>query len=358
MRILALLLSLILPLSGGAMGFTAFVESSEFFSVAALDGMNSLLAESGLILLSEGYDLTLGRELLLWARDGVMASGSAAAMLESIAMEGSALDMAATLGEALAEFEAERQDAVDLQEAGTARKYLRYVVDDEAWMENREQLATLLRLPALARSEIAGKATFRRYFDREGQEFGAYFYTEKLLLDGVTREVRLEYGFQPQKGLYLAFRCPDSKGKTNTRISAHAKWNGEGWTVSGEVRAADGTYTAQGKTNSSLTLNASRKEGGVTRTHSLTLWPGDSAADFEYVNDKTLILTGTVYYAPAELAEREMPATIGAIEDVSAALTKPLLRVLRQAAPDSWQQILHGLSSSVWIDAQKEEENP
>ena len=355
MRILAILLSLILSLPGVALRFGADVHSSQTFSEEALDGMNALLAGAELVLSPAGYDLSMGDQLLLWARNGMLAAGDAHAPLEAETLEGTALERARALGALLAEWEIEKQDTIDLQEAGSARKYLRYVLGEDGWSRMWPQMAEILGLPELAGAAITGKGTLRRYFDRDGQEFGAYFYAEKLHLNGVTREVRLEYGFQPEKGLYLAFRCPDTRGQDNTRISLRAKRSGTGWTVTGELRENSGTYTIKGKTDGKLTLQASRKVNGKTAADSLALQITEGSAAYEYISNKITVLTGTLYWTPAVLPERDVPAASGTLEDVAAAVARPLLSILRQAAPDSWQQVLHDLSPAAWIDAQKED---
>ena len=356
MKILALLLSLILSLPGGTLCFSAWVEGSDVFSVAALDGMNAALADARLVLSPEGYDLWSGDDLILWARPGVIASGDAAAPFDLPGTAETALEKARALGALLAEWEVEKQETVDLQEAGTARRYLRYVLGEEGFARMIPRIAELLELPALAEASITGKATLRRYFDREGNEFGAYFYAEKLHLNGVTREVRLEYGYQPEKGLYLAFRCPDSKGQTNTRLSLHMKRTEKGWSVTGEARDGTGVYTAQGRTYGTLTLTAAQKEEGKTLHHTLALDVLEDGADFAYTREKTLLLTGTMRWNAETLPDRVADAARNRLSDVAAAFAGRLLEALRQAAPDSWQQILHDMSPLAWVNAQKEEQ--
>ena len=126
--------------------------------------------------------------------------------------------------------------------------------------------------------------------------------------------------------------------------------------MNAEARDGSGTYTAKGKTDGKLTLEASRKVNGKTETDSLALQMAEGGADYAYTRNKVLMLTGTLRWGPGELPARELPETGAAVEDVAAAMAGPLLSVLRQAAPDSWQQILHALSPEAWIDAQKEDE--
>ena len=357
MRILAVLLSLILSLPGGALRFGARVDSSRLLSDGALAGLNTLLAGTQLILSPAGYDLLWEDQPLLWTRDGVIASGDVCAPLDMQTVHGTALEKAQALGALLAEWETEKQDSVDLQEAGTARTYLRYVLGEDGWSRMWPRAAALLGLSEWAGAAITGKATLRRYFNRDGQEIGAYFYAEKLRLNDVTREVRLEYGYQPEKGLYLSFRCPAAKEQDNVRISLHMKRSGEGWTVNGELRDTNGAYTAKGKTDGRFTLTASLKQNGKTLSSGLTLQMAEGSAAFDCQNNKTTVLTGTVYWARADLPERNPPAASGTVDDVADAMARPLLLALRQAAPDSWQQILHALSPTAWIDAQKEDES-
>ena len=358
MRILILLLSLIITLPSDALRFTGSVEESDFFSAQAIDELNALLRDTALTLSADGYDLTLSGDPALWARsDGVIASGKDAAPLEVPSDDADALTLARQIGKLLSEWETEREDAVDLQEAGTARTQLRYVLGEDGWARMWPRAAAILGLDAYAEATITGKATFKRYFDRHGQEFGAYFYAEKVHWGGKTREIRLEYAAQPEKGIYLAFRCPDGKG-ANTRVALHAKYNGGGWTVNAEASetAANSQLSCslEGRTDGELTAEYAQKRNGKKTARALTLQLRGEEADYLLSDGQKTLAAGVIAWHKAALPERSAAAD-GTEEAVAAAFAHSLLNAIRQYAPESWQQILYMLSPQAWADIHKED---
>lgn len=369
MRYLALLLSLILSLDLGCARLTFTAEKSDVLSAEALTALSTLLDETELTASPAGYDVTAGGELLLWARlnggEGAVVCGDAALPLAGeTAQTGGMRDAQRELGELLKKWEESSAKTADLKEAGTARRQLVYTLSAAEWTRIWPRVTETLRayVPAAAeleKIELLSKGIFKRYFDKEGQEIGAYFYAEKARMGEETRELRLEYGWQPDKGLYLVFRCPDPKGKNNLRIALHAKYNGTGWTLNGEMRhlmdADADVYTLSGKTNGKITLGLSRKRDGRAVPYEIVLQPGEKSAAYTYFRSKRLVLSGAVRWQKAELPERTLPEAMDTEEAFSAALAARLLPLMTSASPEGWQQLLHYLATDALIRAQGEE---
>ena len=340
MRVLALLLSLFLSLPTGGVRLTLTAEKSDLLPAGALSGMQSVLSGLALTLSAAGCDVTYGDELLLAARPGALFTADTAA---SLPME-TPPDLDA-LWEILEPWRTEVGETADLQEAGKARSQAVYVLSAEDWQ-------------ALGMAgTIAEKATFKRYFDANGQILGGYFYTAALRLGDETREVRLQYGYQPEKGLYLAFRCPDEGQKNNLRISLHGRRTADGWTLEGELRRVTGgqttVYAIKGKTEGKLTLTSSEKVNGRTVKHTLSLNMGAGTAEYRLTKGENLQLAGRAAWEAAELPRRDIPENTGEIAD---SLAARLMAILRDAAPENWQQVLHALAAEALIDAQKKGE--
>lgn len=362
MKVLVWLLSLLLALPAGETQFAFTADGGQTLSEAALAGLSAVLAETRLTLGADGCDLTCDGVPLAWARTGLIGSGDVAASTEMPGLSGTAIDLAQALGRLLAPWETEKTDTIDLQEAGSARRRLQYVLGEEGWGRMAPQMADLLGIEALSDSTLTGKATFRRYFDRADQEIGAYFYAEKLRLEGVTREVRLEYGLQLDRGFYLAFRCPDSRGTTNTRLSIHLKRTQTGWTGSAEVRetlsGGSSQWTLKGSLPGTLTLEGGRKLDGVSHKYALSLKTAEGEGAYAWTVDGARLLEGGVTWQPGALADRREISANADIAQVSAALAADLLDILRSAAPESWQQLLFAALPTAWIDVQKEDPIP
>ena len=235
MRVLALLLSLFLSLPAGGLRLTLTAEKSDLLSAGALSGLQSFLSGMALTFAADGAEVTYGDELLLAARPGFLFTDDLSAPQPVEAVP----DLDA-LWEVLEPWKTEKEETADLQEAGKVRSQAVYILTAEDW--------AALGFPG----KIAEKATFKRYFDGNGQPMGAYFYTASLQTEEQAREVRLEYGYQPDRGLYLAFRCPDSRGDDDTRLTLRARNSGGQWTINSEMRLVrngeTGTLTVSGRT--------------------------------------------------------------------------------------------------------------
>ena len=339
-RVLALLLSLFLSLPAGGLRLTLTAEKSDLLSAGALSGLQSVLSGMALTLAADGAEVIYGDELLLAARPGFLFTDDLSAPQPVEAVP----DLE-TLWNILEPWKAEKEETADLQEAGKARSQAVYILTAEDW--------AALGFPG----KIAEKATFKRYFDGNGQPLGAYFYTASLQTEEQTREVRLEYGYRAEKGLYLAFRCPDEAQKNNLRISLHGRKTASGWTLEGELRrGADGettVYAVKGSTAGKLTLTGNEKIKGRTVKRTLTLTRSQDGAEYRLAKGDDLTLAGRVTWEAAELPDRPIPDTEG---NITEALAAHLAAILRAAAPESWQQLVHYLTVETLIDAQKKGE--
>lgn len=365
-RILAVLLSLLFALPEGGACLRLSVQKSDVLAAETAEAMDGILDRTLLALSPDGFDLTVDGEPLLWARrDGgsaVLVCGGRAAEIPVWTAGGDALAAGAALGKVLADRETEKALQTDLQEAGNARSQAVYVLSAGEWAAVWDQVCAVLPDGIPRDVTFADKGTFRRYFDRDGREMGGYFYTSALEAGGVMREVRLEYGITPDKGFYLAFRCPDSAEKTNVRVSLHGRKSSKGWTLNGECRETDGgdsrVLSLSGKTWEKLTLKETRKENGRTSSRSLVLAPGeDGRTDWKYSEADAQVLSGTAILQGGQLPSRPLPEGIGDTQELYDQLALRLLGILRSSAPDRWQQILHFLSSDTWT-APREEKKP
>ncbi|MBQ7455499.1 MAG: hypothetical protein IJS53_03550 [Clostridia bacterium] len=366
MQLLCLFLSVLLALPAPALRLTAAATGSDTLPAGALSALEAVLDQTALTLTADAFRLDHAGEALLSARLGeALCCNDAACALDGVSI-GSA-DLAQTaqaLGELLAPWEAQSEQAVDLQEAGSARTVFTYALTGEEWAELLPQAAALLGecLPgaeAIAGAEIVGKGTFKRYFDKDGREIGAYFYAAEVHLNGEAREVRLEYAMAPGKGFFVAFRCPNAKGTSDFRVSLHGKDRGGAYTLSGEIRRAAGAdsdvVTLDGKTDGKLTINYSRKRGGATAAYALTLTLREGGADFTYALNRRAVLRGTLAWEAAEAPDLSLPAPNADLEGVASALALRLYACMRAASPGHWQELAHALAAQTLIDAQAEE---
>ena len=132
------------------------------------------------------------------------------------------LSLSQSLGALLADFEREEHRSIEMGDVLTSPLQLTYALTREEWQEKWPDVLALIAdvFPAYDLSGFditSDKATFKRYFARDGQEIGAYFYagSARVAPEDI-REIRLEWGCRADKALYLAFRSP-SQGKGETR---------------------------------------------------------------------------------------------------------------------------------------------
>lgn len=329
----------------------------------ALATLQSLLEKASLICTSSGFFLDYDHEALLQAgiTDAggyIAADGTSAPLALPPAASASPLQTAQALGVLLQSWEKEQTREIDLNEAGVCRRQLVYALTGEEWLSVWDGVLPLLcslspAAEALGALEIHGKGTFKRYFDRSGQEIGAYFYAEQCRLDGSTCEVRLEYALQPEKGFYLAFRCPNPAQTVNFRVALHGKYNGGAYRITGDIRRIDenssDVLTLSGNSKS-LTAELSRKTDDGAIQYALTLEEaGEHSLAYAYRREGLLMLSGGVTWTQEEAALPVPAAPNGDTNAVAAALSLRMARILRNMDPAGVQELLHCIGAAQYL---------
>lgn len=334
---------------GVALFFTA--QDSKLWPQGAAEALNTLLDGMTLTVDDTGADMRcqLARGDQIWLS---LSSDAPRATLERM------LSLSQALGALLADFEREEHRSIEMGDVLTSPRQLTYALTREEWQGKWPDVLALIAdvFPAcdLSGLEITSdKATFKRYFTRDGQEIGAYFYAGGMqLAPEDIREIRLEWGCRPGKALYLAFRSP-SQGKgeaRNLRIAFSARiarqtvWSCEVRRVAGDserIFSADGRYTASFLDGRSA-ASYQRRQGKRSLKYALTLQPnGDQAAAYTLNRSGKLLLSGTVRWEAAAL-----PAALPAQAD-AAALARLFTQTLMQEDPANAQALLQALC---WTD--------
>lgn len=354
-RFLCILLILLLPYAalgeGISLSFTA--EGSNLWPDGTADALRTLLCGMTLTVSDTGEDT-----VCLLARDGQtwlsLASGTPRVTLERM------LTLSADLGTLLSDYEREEHRSIEMGEVMTSTQQLTYALTREEWQEKQPEAIALIAavFPEfdLSDFEITGeKATFKRYFARDGQEIGAYFYAAQAQVapDDI-REIRLEWGCRAEKGLYLAFRCPgQGKGEErnlkisfSARISKQTSWSCEIRRVSGDAQhifSAEGRYTddfTDGKSSASY----QRKNGKQSVKYTLDLKPdGSQTSAYTVKRSGKLLLSGTFSWAEASL-----PDVFEAQSDPSV-LAHLLVQTLVNEDPENAQALLQALCASEYL---------
>ena len=265
------------------------------------------------------------------------------------------LSLSQSLGTLLADFEREEHRSIEM---GDSPLQLTYALTREEWQEKWPDVLALIAdvFPAYDLSGFditSDKATFKRYFARDGQEIGAYFYagSARVAPEDI-REIRLEWGCRADKALYLAFRSPSQgKGETrnfriafSARIAKQTVWSCEVRRVAGDyerIFAADGRYTSSFLDGKS-TASYQRKQGKRSLKYTLTLQPnGEQAAAYALNRGGKLLLSGTVQWTAAALPA-ELP-----VQTDTAALARLFMQTLMAEDPANAQALLQALC---WTD--------
>lgn len=261
MLIVCLLFAFVLPAQAVTLRLTA--QSSDLLPAPALVALQTLLEKTAFSVDAQGAALLHDGKPLLWAStEGRIGSESTAAPLALPAKSSKTpAETVSALAELLQEFEKPQQSQLDLKEAGACSRQLVYALTGEDWLRHRDAIADILAacVPAfdvLRSAEITGKGTFKRYLDREGSDIGFYFYAAEFSLNGVTREIRLEFARREGRGALFTFRCPDKKQSTNLRISLHLRERDNAYTLNGDVR-----FTKNKNTD---TLSVSGSKGSLS----------------------------------------------------------------------------------------------
>jgi len=383
-RVLALAMAFCMALgSAGAAGMDVrlTIEKSDVLSGGALRALNGWLEEASLFLQStqEGQEAAL-----LWrneplvraahtAEGAAVGAGDLAYPVDSLhddwqRLPAQALEAAQKLGALLSEYEKEASATAELGGAVKAKKQLSYALSAEQWAEKWPQVCEILG-DRLRGCTIESKGTLRRYFDAAGNEVGAYFYAEKVrIAENDVREVRLEYGYQSGKGLYLAFRCPNARETRNVRISLTAKRTERtdrvNYAVSCDVRRwhDDRQDTAVleislKETEEALTGKAScsytQKRGDNKVKYAFTASPSWTDAGgtvgFTYDLSGENYLTGTIYLSPAAEKQEEKLPVNASEKEVVQALALALLESLQDIPDEDRLQFLYYLNRPAYL---------
>ena len=364
MRFLSLLLVLLMAAPSGALRLTATIGDSELLSDGALSALSALSDGVGLTLSADGFDLDKNGELLLRARaddeSGVIACGDTAALFDvPAAGETDVWTAMEELGALLSQWEKRREENVDLQEAGSARETCTYVLTGEEWANVWPQVTEILcrvtpSARTLSEAQISGKGTFKRYFAKDGTAVGGYFYAAEMTVNDVKREVRLEFGRQAGKGLYIAFRCPNARNTSNVRLVLHAQEHTGGWTLNGDLRVTGSEsthYTAEGRTDGKLKLGWTAPFLGKATAYTLTLKTEEGESEFSLQRGTKTLLTGKAYREKADLPEIELTANADE-SAVAKALSERIISLLISEQPENGMQLIHYLAIDQLLNAQ------
>ena len=364
MRFLSLLLALLMAAPSGALRLTATIGDSELLSDGALSALAVISDGVGLTLSAEGFDLDKNGESLLRARaddeGGVVACGEATAPFDvPTPGETDVWTAMEELGVLLSQWEKRREESVNLQEAGNARETCTYVLTGEEWANVWPQVSEILcrvtpSAKMLSTAQISGKGTFKRYFAKDGTAVGGYFYAAEMIVNDVKREVRLEFGRQAGKGLYVAFRCPNAKNTSNVRLVLHVQEHTGGWTLNGDLRVTGSEsahYTAEGRTDGKLKLGWTAPFLGKATAYTLTLKNEENESEFILQRGTRTLLTGKVYWEKADLPELELAANADEYA-VTKALSERIISMLISEQPENGMQLIHYLAIDQLLNAQ------
>lgn len=382
-RIVALLVLLMMTGSAMAAGLDVRITagSSDVLSQGALRALNTWLEDAHLtILAADGkQQITLyqAEEKLLEATaDGeasTLTSGAWTAEIENDAVmleeiPARARETAQKLGELLKDYEKSANATAELGNVVKAKAQLSYALAAEEWAQLWPQVCEIIG-PQFADAKLESKGTLRRYFAADGSEIGAYFYAEKVrIAEDDVREVRLEYGYQADKGLYLAFRCPNKNETRNVRISLSLKRTERtdrvSYTVSCDVRRwhdgeqdtvlLDASLKAQENVFSGkATLNYTQKRDGATKKYALTIKPeltnaGGSVA-FDLAAGDLKMLTGEMTLDRTEDTEITLPAVNGEVSQVHRAAALQMLSYLQKIADSDRMELIYYLNRSAYL---------
>ena len=175
---------------GVALSFTA--QDSKLWPQGAAEALNTLLDGMTLTVDDTGADMRcqLARGDQAWLS---LSSGAPRITLERM------LSLSQSLGTLLADFEREEHRSIEMGDVLTSPLQLTYALTREEWQEKWPDVLALIAdvFPAYDLSGFditSDKATFKRYFARDGQEIGAYFYAGSAqVAPEDIREIRLEW---------------------------------------------------------------------------------------------------------------------------------------------------------------------
>lgn len=273
------------------------------------------------------------------------------------------------LGETLKAYEKSAKATAELGGAVKAKTQLSYALSLDQWAEVWPAVAALDE--RLAGCTLESKATLRRYFDAEGCEIGAYFYAEKLrIAEDDVREVRLEYAFQPDGGLYISFRCPNKNETRNLRISLTLKRTERtdriSYSVNGDIRYkhAEGQDTlliegalkeTEGIFSGKATLTYTKKRGETSVKHVLILQPELTLAsatgtlNFDYTRAGLQLLAGEIALIAAERTDILLPEVNATEVQVTERLAYDLMLSLMDTDRKDQLELMYYLNRAVFL---------
>ena len=388
-RIVALLMLLLMTGSAMAAGLDVQLtaDSSDILSDGALRALNVWLKDARLSLEAgeNAQRVTLyqaGDKLLEAVSDGaasMLSSGEWTASIDTdtVILEElpeTALRLAGALGEALKSYEKSAAATAELGSVVKAKTQLSYALSAEEWAAVWPQVCEILG-PQLESIALESKGTFRRYFAADGSEVGAYFYAEKVrIAQDDVREVRLEYGYQAEKGLYLSFRCPNKSETRNVRISLSAKRTERtgytSYTVSGEVRrrcdgdqdtvAIEASLKHQEEALSGkATVNYTKKRDDTTEKFALTVKPmltmAGGTATFEVTVGDLTALAGEISLTNAESAEISLPTVNAELSQVHSVAALKMLKYMQRTEESDRMELIYYLNRPAYLTGDEKE---
>lgn len=274
------------------------------------------------------------------------------------------------VGDTLRAYEKSAKATAELGGAVKAKTQLSYALSQDQWAEAWPAVCAALD-ERLSGCTLESKATLRRYFDAEGHEIGAYFYAEKLrIAEDDVREVRLEYAFQPDGGLYISFRCPNKNETRNLRISLTLKRTERtdriSYSVNSDIRYkhAEGQDTLliegtlkemEGIFSGKATLTYTKKRGETSVKHALTIQPELTLAsatgtlNFDYTRAGLQLLAGEIALIAAEETDILLPAVNATEAQLIERLAFDLMQSLMDTDRKDQLELMYYLNRAVFL---------
>ncbi|MBR5231013.1 MAG: hypothetical protein IKW00_02050 [Clostridia bacterium] len=384
-------LALVLMLAIGSASAAGYdlclqAEKSDILSEGALRGLSQWLDKARLTLWTEENPqaaVYYGDTLLLAADEQLLTDGKTAVAGEQKTCDIGSLPAKMTeqmrsLAALAAKYEKSAQATAELGNIVKAKKQLSYALTADQWAEIWPKVAEVLG-EWVSDLKIESKGTLRRYFASDGSEIGGYFYAEKVrIAENDVRQVRLEYGYDAEKGLYLAFRCPNARETRNIRITMTVKISDRDGkktrSISADVRRwqdgdqdvilLEGSVKEQkGAVTGKTTLDYTRKRDGKSLKQSLTAshdlkktadgLTGEVSFDWKYGGRRAL--SGKVTAGRSERTKISMPAAGGDESSLQRGLTQRLLRTLQNISDEDRLELIYYLNRSAYLTGEEKE---
>lgn len=281
-----------------------------------------------------------------------------------------ALSCAQQLGEELKAYEKSAAASAELGGAVKAKTQLSYALSQAEWAEVWPKVCAVLG-EGLQEYALESKGTLRRYFDADGNEIGAYFYAEKVrIAENDVREVRLEYAFQAEKGLYVSFRCPNKNDTRNLRITLTAKRTERtdriSYTINADIRQkgengqdtllADVSFKeTAGVFSGSAKINYTQKRGEKSVKYALEIKPDlkmetkTGTIDFSYDRAGVQVLAGEITLTHGAEKDIALPDINAQEAQVIKRLAYDLMLSLAETDPNERLELMYYLNRDVFL---------